>query len=66
MRMILLRFIVLLKARLEQMFIILKEVSWSGNRGGVTVLCLRNIKSPMSNLTNTRSKPQCQLIKLKQ
>jgi hypothetical protein len=49
MRMIHLKFIVLLKDHLGQMFIISKEVSLSGNKGEVIVLYLKNIKLNMSS-----------------
>ena len=49
MRMILLKCIVLLRDHLEQMYIILKEVSLSGSKGEVIVLYLKNIKLNMSN-----------------
>jgi hypothetical protein len=49
MKMILSKFIVLLKDHLEQMFIISKEVFLSGNKGEVIVLYLKNIKLNMSN-----------------
>ena len=42
--MILLKCIVLLKILLEQMFMDLKEVALSGDREGVIVFGLRNIK----------------------
>ena len=49
MRMILLKSIVLLRDHLEQMYIILKEVSLSGSKGEVIVLYLKNIELNMSN-----------------